>query len=156
MCLEKVISKNTWRLLTKKAESGAGSGWESGSGSVRPWNGSADPDPYQNVTDPTPFFRILYSRFFIKCWVDLKDLFGQHARWCSTVLDRKYFFLQCCESGSGSRREKITHKNRKKLINFFFWSAGCSLLKAEGFSCGLDDLYGRRGISQLQILINKR
>jgi hypothetical protein len=25
-----------------------------------------------------------------------------------------------CESGSGSLREKMTHKNRKKLINFMF------------------------------------
>jgi hypothetical protein len=34
--------------------------------------------------------------------------------------------------GSGSRRAKITHKNRKKLRNFMFKSSGCSLLRAEG------------------------
>jgi hypothetical protein len=28
----------------------------------------------------------------------------------------------------------MTHKNRKKLINLMFLSAGCSLLRAEGFS----------------------
>ena len=50
--------------------------------------------------------------------------------------------------GSGSRRVKMTHKNRKKLINFIFRSAGCSLLRAEGFSCSLD-------ISKLQFLIKK-
>ncbi len=31
-------------------------------------------------------------------------------------------------SVSGSSRAKMTHKQRKKLINFIFWSAGCSLL----------------------------
>ncbi len=29
------------------------------------------------------------------------------------------------ESGSGSRREKMAHKSRKKLKNFMGWSAGC-------------------------------
>jgi hypothetical protein len=34
-------------------------------------------------------------------------------------------------------------KNRKKFINFSFEVlAGCSLLRAEGFSCSLDVLYG--------------
>jgi hypothetical protein len=36
-----------------------------------------------------------------------------------------------------------------------FRSAGCSLLRAEGYSCSLDVLYGRLGISKLQILIKK-
>ncbi len=40
----------------------------------------------------------------------------------------------------GSRRAKITHKNRKKLINLIFWTAGCSLLRAEGVSCSLEVL----------------
>ncbi len=44
-------------------------------------------------------------------------------------------------SGSGSRRAKMTHKNRKKYRIFMFWSAGCSLLRAEGFSCSLGVLY---------------
>jgi hypothetical protein len=59
------------------------------------------------------------------------------------------------KSGSGFRRAKITHKNRKKLRNFMFLSARCSLLRAEGFSCSLDVLYGGLGISKLQILIKK-
>jgi hypothetical protein len=53
------------------------------------------------------------------------------------------------ESGSGSRRAKMTQKSRKKLRNFMFGSAGCSLLRAEGFFCNLDDLYGGLGISKL-------
>jgi hypothetical protein len=62
---------------------------------------------------------------------------------------------QGCESGSGSRRAKMTHKNRKKYRNFMFWSAGCSLLRAEGFSCSLGVLYGGLGISKLEFLIKK-
>ncbi len=42
------------------------------------------------------------------------------------------------QSGSGSRRAKMAHKLRKKSINYIYWSAGCSLLRAEGFSCSLD------------------
>jgi hypothetical protein len=53
-------------------------------------------------------------------------------------------------SGSGSRRAKMTHKNRKKYRIFMFWSAGCSLLRAEDFSCSLGVLYGGLGISKKQ------
>ncbi len=49
-------------------------------------------------------------------------------------------------SGSGSRRTKMTHKNRKKSRIFMFLSTGCSLLKAEGFSCSLGVLYVGLGI----------
>jgi hypothetical protein len=70
-------------------------------------------------------------------------------------------FLDPCpdpdsQSGSGSWRAKITHKNRKKLTNLIFLSAGCSLLRAEGFSSSLDVLYGGLGIGKLQFLISKR
>jgi hypothetical protein len=50
--------------------------------------------------------------------------------------------------GSGSRRAKMTHKNRKKSRIFMF-------LRAEGFSCSLSVLYGGLGISKLQFLIKK-
>ncbi len=43
----------------------------------------------------------------------------------------------------------MTHKHSEKLKNFIFLSAGCSLLKAEGFSCSLDT-------SKLQLLIKKK
>jgi hypothetical protein len=36
-----------------------------------------------------------------------------------------------------------------------FWRAGFSLLRAEGFSCSLDVLYGGLGISKLQFLNKK-
>ncbi len=58
-----------------------------------------------------------------------------------------------CGSGSGSRRAKMTHKNRKKSRIFMILSTGCSLLRAEGFSCSLGVLYGGLGISKLQFLI---
>ncbi len=45
-------------------------------------------------------------------------------------------------------RAKRSHKNGKKFRNFMFWSAGCSLLMAEGFCCSLDVLYGGLGICQ--------
>jgi hypothetical protein len=48
-------------------------------------------------------------------------------------------------SGSGDRMAKMTQKiekTSKKLRNLMFWSAGCSLLRAEGFFCSLDVLYG--------------
>jgi hypothetical protein len=54
------------------------------------------------------------------------------------------------ESGSGSRRAKNYAKNRKKLRNFMFLSARCSLLKTKGFSCSLDVIYEGPRISKLQ------
>jgi hypothetical protein len=42
--------------------------------------------------------------------------------------------------GSRSRRSKISHKSKKKFRNFMFRSAGCSLLRAEGFFFNLDVL----------------
>jgi hypothetical protein len=47
----------------------------------------------------------------------------------------------------------MTHKNRKKSRIFMFLSTGCSLSRAEGFSCSLGVLYGGLGISKLQFLI---
>jgi hypothetical protein len=41
----------------------------------------------------------------------------------------------------------MTHKNRKKLKNFMFLSDECSLLRAEGFSCGLNALCRGLGIA---------
>jgi hypothetical protein len=49
----------------------------------------------------------------------------------------------------------MTHKNRKKDRIFMFGSAGCSLLRAEAFSCSLGVLYGGLGISKLEFLIKK-
>ncbi len=59
------------------------------------------------------------------------------------------------ESISGSRRAKMAQKNRKELLNFIFWRAGCSPLRAKGFSCSLDVLYGCLGIIKLKFLIKK-
>ncbi len=40
-------------------------------------------------------------------------------------------------------------QKQKKLWNFMFWSAGCSLLRAKGFFCNLEVLYGCLGIGKL-------
>jgi hypothetical protein len=53
-----------------------------------------------------------------------------------------------CGSGSGSRRAKMSNKNRKNYRIFVFLSAGCSFLRAEGFSFSLGVLYGGLGISK--------
>ncbi len=53
------------------------------------------------------------------------------------------------ESGSGSRRAKMTHKSRNFFEKFMFWSVGWPLLRAEGFFCNLDFLYGGLGIGKL-------
>jgi hypothetical protein len=46
----------------------------------------------------------------------------------------------------------MTHENRKKLRNFMFGSAGCSFLRAEGFSIAFDVLRGGNG-GKIAILI---
>ncbi len=51
-------------------------------------------------------------------------------------------------AASGSRRAKMAHRKRKKWRVFMFWSAGCSLLRDEGFSCRLCVLYGGLRISK--------
>ncbi len=57
-------------------------------------------------------------------------------------------FNQVSGPGFGSWFWTMTHKIRKKLRNFMFWSARCSLLRAEGF-CSLDVRYGGLGIGKL-------
>jgi hypothetical protein len=52
------------------------------------------------------------------------------------------------ESGSGSRRAKMTHKVEKNL-KFMFWNVGWPLLRAEGFFCNMNILYGGLGIGKL-------
>ncbi len=59
------------------------------------------------------------------------------------------------QSGSGSKREKMTHKIRRKSIRFIFWSDGCSFLRNEGFCCSLDILYEILGISKLQFFTKR-
>jgi hypothetical protein len=63
--------------------------------------------------------------------------------------------IRVAGSGSGSRRAKMTHKNRKNSRIFMFLSTGCSLLRAEGFSCSLGFRYGGLGIRKLQFLIKE-
>ncbi len=55
----------------------------------------------------------------------------------------------------GGQKWPTKIENRKKYRIFMFWSAGCSLFRAEGFSCSLGVLYGGLGISKLLFLIEK-
>jgi hypothetical protein len=57
--------------------------------------------------------------------------------------------------GSGSRRAKMTHKNKKKVQNFHVLKYWMFSFEAEGFSCSLGVLYGGQGISKLHLLIKK-
>ncbi len=47
----------------------------------------------------------------------------------------------------------MTHKSRRNFVNFMLLSAGCSLLRAEGFFSSLYVLYGGLGISKWHFLI---
>ncbi len=67
-------------------------------------------------------------------------------------------------SGSGSAWIRINlscwiririQEGKNEYRISMFWSAGCSLLRAEGFSCSLGVLYGSLGISKWQFLIKK-
>ncbi len=64
-------------------------------------------------------------------------------------------FNQVIGSGSGTGIQIwIQHGENeppKKLWDFKFWSAGCSLLWAGDFSCSLDVLYGGLGMSNFDL-----
>jgi hypothetical protein len=59
--------------------------------------------------------------------------------------------LICCRL----QRSTSSTGNRKKSRIFMFLSTGCSLFRAEGFSCSLGVLYEGLGISKLQFLIKE-
>ncbi len=77
-------------------------------------------------------------------------------------------YFHCCGSGSGLDLDAIGSldpdtdpggqkwpRKKSQLIYFIFWSAGCSLLRAEGFSYSLYILNGGPRMSKLQFLIKK-
>ncbi len=78
-------------------------------------------------------------------------------------------FSQCCGSGSGiasgfngvpgtvswSRKAKMTTKIEKKVNKLHFWKRWMFSLRAEGFFCSLDVLYGDLGISKLHFWSKK-
>jgi hypothetical protein len=114
-----------------------------------------DPDPGQTL--PSQKVEILHGKiYFMKVPAGFRI-------WIRFRMDPHWFELldpdpdphSNCGSGSGSRRAKMTHKNRNKSRIFMFLSTGCSLLRAEGFSCSLGVLYGGLGISKLQFLKKK-
>ncbi len=72
-------------------------------------------------------------------------------------------FNRVSGSGSGSvfgirfriQEGKNDPQKKKKLRNFMFWSAGCSLLRAVGFFCNLDVLYGGQGVGKFLVFFQK-
>ncbi len=90
-----------------------------------------------NTTVPTgPGFRIRI-RINLSCWIRIR------------------IRIKIAVPDPDSGGQKWPPKNRKKDRIFIFWSAGCSLLRAEGFSCSLGVLYGGLGIGKLKFLIKK-
>jgi hypothetical protein len=57
-------------------------------------------------------------------------------------------FSRVSGSGSGSRRAKMTHKRRKKFVKVHALKCWMASLRAEGFFCNLDILYGGLGIGK--------
>ncbi len=76
--------------------------------------------------------KIINTKFlFVWYFLGIKNTLS--LKWTMKLLFCAVFRIQI-RIGSGSRRAKMTHKNRKKR-NFMLWSAGCFLLRrAEGFS----------------------
>ncbi len=90
-----------WRLVGQWRKR-AGSGSESGSGSISQRHGSADPDPHQNVMDP---------ELCVKSMVACREKFGRPGvlRWCSSdvALSTVAFrYSNRSISGQFSRKEK--------------------------------------------------
>ena len=104
-----------------------------------------------------------FYTFYSTCSKLLYNSDAIGARGPGLVMIHPHTVDQCCGSGSAwilvgwirIQEGKMTHKNRKKSRIFMFLSTGCSLLRAEGFSCSLGLLYGGLGISKLKFLIKK-
>ncbi len=83
------------------------------------------------------YFQLLYMR---------REGLNSFLIWCSyTSSSKLYLYKTAC------------NQNRIQLMNFIFWSAGCSILRAQGFSCSfsLNVFYEGLGISKWQFLIKK-
>ncbi len=85
-------------------------------------------------------------------WASRIQGFGSGSSWIRINLSCWIRIRLNC--GSGSRRANDPQKY-KKSPEFMFWSTGCALLRAEGFSCSLGVLYGCLGISKLQLWSKK-
>ncbi len=100
---------------------------------VDPWHFGTDPDPRTHA--PGQWIRL---RIRIRIQEDQKrtDPDPQH-RLCCWVIGP----LVSVSDPACIRINRVNGSG-KKLGNFMFRSAGCSLLRAEGYTCGLDVLYG--------------
>jgi hypothetical protein len=82
-------------------------------------------------------FMVLFNCFFFQIkTLPIRDYLNRYRQPCCYPV----LWIRI-RIGSGSRRANMNQKNIKQWINFVFWSAECSLLRAEGFSRSLEDLY---------------
>jgi len=83
--------------------------------------------PFQSKQKPGFRIRIrIRIRINLSCWIRIR--------------------IQIADPDPGGQKWPT---NRKKYRIFMFWSARCSLLRAEGFSCSLGVLYEGLGIGKL-------
>ncbi len=150
--------RTIWTMFRIQVGSGFNQIIGFGSG-IRIWNPHPDPggqkgptkidkssvaDPGCKSRIPDPNFFHPESRIRVKefKFINPKDWF---------LRSRKYD--PGCSSRiriQGSKRHRIPVRNTgRKLRNFMFWSARCSLLRGEGFSCSFNVLYGGPVISKL-------
>jgi hypothetical protein len=103
--------------------------------------------PYKNCRScATTVFRYPTKiRRCIRYWLIYRSKYGttlilEKRSVLFIVVDPDLDLLDFCRLDPDQRRSIKAHKDRKKWINFMFWSSGCSLLRAEGFTCTLDGL----------------
>ncbi len=128
----------------------------------------ADPGCLSRIPDPTffhPGFRIrTVSISDPNClhpgsWIRIKEfkyfspkkLFLSYRKYdagCSSQIPDPGV-KKAPDPGSGSATLQKWPTKVEKIKKFHVWNAGCSLLRAEGFFCNLDVLYGGLGIGKL-------
>ncbi len=97
---------------------------------------------------PTPPPRIwIWIRIRIKIlsWIQIRIKTGGGG--CTWRGGGGCAYILCIPPGYAPVQEGKNYPKNRKKRNFKFLSAGCSLLIAEGFSGGLDVLYGGLGIT---------
>ncbi len=98
---------------------------------------TASSDTVESEGRPGFRIRIRWIRINLSCWIRIR------------------IRIQIVDPDPAPGGQKWPTKIEKTSRIFMFLSTGCSLSRAEGFSCSLGVLYGGLGISRLQFLIKK-
>jgi hypothetical protein len=96
-----------------------------------------------------PRFRWHNGSLFQQTLTDKNQYFVSGFHQVSGSVPRSWFGIRTRIRNPDPGGQKWPTKTEKNLRNFIFWSAGCSLLRAEGFFCSLDILLGGLGIGKL-------